>query len=250
MAGKTFLAFGCLHNPITDPGFFDFLIRRVTEFQPDYLINLGDFIDMDALASFAGSKRPLYLDFDAAKESLTRLNDAAPQAHKVLLQGNHEERLWRWEHEHIREAMSYLRWPEMKTWKHIEYVNGPAGRFNLGQVVFAHGHSVSFVACKTEAHYATNQQGLYVHAHTHRPHPVHEYRFGQTLAHKYHCNVGTGIDEVEVKKGYMKTKRSVEWGAAILTGEADTKRLVDTKPNWTAKYELYRMFECEPLVSA
>jgi predicted phosphodiesterase len=246
MANKTFLAVGCLHFPTCDMAFFEHVLDRVREVKPDYFINLGDFIDMDALSAFTGRKRPLSEDFGAARDALKAINEAAGDAKKVYLQGNHEERLWRSDNDHLTRALDYGDWPEMRGWKHIPYVNGPQGRFNLGQVVFAHGFAVGVGGCKKEAHYATNQCGLYVSAHTHRPHPVHEYRFGQTLSGKYHVNVGTGIDEEEVKLGYMKTKASNEWGSALVTGWSNTKRVVDTRCNWGCDYELYRMFEREP----
>src|SRR6056297_3474234 len=122
MANKTFLAVGCLHFPICDTRFFEHVIKRIKEVQPDYVINLGDFIDMDSLSSFPGKKRDLKEEFDAAKSALQAINEAAPSAQKVYISGNHEERLWRSDNDHLTRALDYAAWPETKGWKHIPYV--------------------------------------------------------------------------------------------------------------------------------
>lgn len=241
MANVEWLAFGCPHLPIHDPDGLDWLVEQIEERKPQVLVCLGDMIDSDCLSSFAKSNlTALKREYESVNGFCERLNDAAPNARKVWLMGNHEQRAFRPEHAHLSELIDYRRHiTAARRWKHMDYIYHPENAFTLGQVSFFHGRSVGQAACKREAIQMGVPYGLYVHAHTHRPHPVHRVSMGVTKLPYWHANSGTFIAP---KPEYMLNKDDSLWGQGIVVGHAETKRRFDGKCNWSAQTIVRRMY--------
>lgn len=241
MAIKTFLAFSCVHCPDHDPGGIDWLVKQVADRQPEVIVNLGDMIDTACLSSFARARdTPLDEEFDAADAVLTRIMDAAPSDCKlVLVEGNHEERCRRPEYAPLAKVLDYRRnIPCASAWKHIPRHYNPRGVFRLGQVSFCHGFNTGVASCKREAIQLGVPNGLYVHGHTHRPHPVHRIALGATKLPYWHANAGTFI---KPNPDYMESKDDSLWGQAIVVGHANTKRTYDHRHGWDAETIVNKM---------
>ncbi|MEM6260204.1 MAG: metallophosphoesterase [Planctomycetota bacterium] len=241
MARKSFLAFGCVHQPIADPGGVDWLIDEIADRQPDVVVNTGDLIDTNCLSSFRGRSAPnLDEEFSATGEFLQRVADAAGQAKLVWMMGNHEQRIFREEWSHLSGLLDYRRQiTEAAAWKHFDYRYHPKACYRMGQVTFGHGWTAGVASCKREAVYLGVPNGLYVHSHTHRPHPVHRISMGTTKLPYWHANVGTFIDpEID----YMATKDDSGWGMGLVSGWANTKRVYGPSTDWDAETVIHRMY--------
>ena len=91
------------HYPFQDERARSIALDIVRDFNPDVLISGSDGIDFYALSKF--SKDPkrissLQEDIDAWKVGQKEWKDAAPEATRIFLKGNHEDRLrkWLWAH--------------------------------------------------------------------------------------------------------------------------------------------------------
>jgi predicted phosphodiesterase len=247
MAIRTFVAFSCVHRPIHDADYCDWLIDAIAERQPDVVVNLGDTIDIECLSRYERVGRyTLQDEYDSTSLFVNRLNDAVrPDATLVWCEGNHEERARRMEQRDIAALIDYRRHVDgVARWKHVPYVMHPDdGTYRVGQVVFAHGFTASKHATKREAIRMTRalSNNLYVFGHTHRPFDVHQILWGTEALPFWHVNTGCGIDFGKVKQSYMQTKDDSQWGQGYVHGWSDTKRSVDTRRNWGAELVMRRM---------
>ena len=109
----------CHSQPDSDSSRFSVLGRFITQYQPETIVCLGDFLDMASLSSYdrgkwTGESRRVLEDFRAGERDLTALlapideynknrrKKAKKQytPHKVFLWGNHEARITKWTNEH------------------------------------------------------------------------------------------------------------------------------------------------------
>lgn len=242
----SFVAAGCTHTPIHNVAAIDWLVDQVRARKPDVFIHLGDMFDAECISSFdLDEPNALRAEYDAANDLCHRINKAAPKARKVWLQGNHEERMFRKQWKHLASLLDYrIHVTAAKEWLHIDYQFDTDHVFTLGQVTFAHGWAVGQSPCKTEAINLGVPMGLYVHAHTHRPHPVHRISMGVTKLPYWQVNTGTYIDRKQAKAAYMKGKNDLLWGTAMVCGKADTRRRYDcSRQFWRAELVLREMFD-------
>lgn len=238
----SFLAVGCTHFPYQDQASIDWVLAQIKKRRPDVIIHLGDMIDAESLSDHPkGMSTPtLEEEYRSASEFCAKVNDAAPRARKVWMMGNHEQRALRSNHAHISSLIDPKRHMKpVKKWKIVPYIYDRSGTYSLGQVTFAHGFNVGQSGCKKEVVQFCAQYGLYVYAHTHRPHDVHRISMGSTKLYHWHANAGTHI---KPKPGYMTCKDDSLWGQAVVVGEVDTKRRFDGKQNWKAETVIRRMY--------
>jgi hypothetical protein len=142
------------HYPYQDERARSLALEIVRDFDPDLLITGSDGLDFYALSNF--SKNPkrigqLQKEIDAWKVGQREWKDAAPDARRSYLKGNHEDRLrkWLWEHPemHSLDALKLsglLGFDELgieynvdedSDWANSEYVFG-------GTLVIRHGNLV------------------------------------------------------------------------------------------------------------
>lgn len=86
------------HFGMEDPRAIAVALGVIQEAQPDVIVHLGDLVDAYWLSRF--DKDPtnatrLQDELDAARVFLHQVAQLAPRAHRVLLEGNHEQRLTR-----------------------------------------------------------------------------------------------------------------------------------------------------------
>lgn len=119
----TAVLYGDTHIPFADPAAVKVVQAVVRDVKPDILVNMGDLVDCWQISRF--DKDPTRLDtlqdnIDAAKVHLHEMAQIAPQARRVLLEGNHETRLTRTIHKmageqralaQLRDFQQALKWP-------------------------------------------------------------------------------------------------------------------------------------------
>lgn len=93
---KAVLVINDLQIPYHDPASLGLVIRVIEDIQPDAIILNGDIIDFYTISRFnPDPKRRLQLqdDIDCAVDILHQIRTAAPLSKRILVAGNHEDRL-------------------------------------------------------------------------------------------------------------------------------------------------------------
>ena len=126
---------------------FDWIGQAIRDYKPDTVVHLGDHWDFESLSSYASAKSLEGLryqdDIDAGNAALTRLARAygSFRGRKVLLRGNHEDRLTRalganpkW-----AGAIGFHQLLDKKLgWEVVEYYQGCPGAVEIDGVTYAH----------------------------------------------------------------------------------------------------------------
>lgn len=236
---RKFIAFSCLHFPEQDAAAIEWLLSQIAEHKPACVVSLGDMIDTACLSRFSkDSVASLAAEYAAVDLFCESVNKAAPQAKKVWMQGNHEQRMFRAEHSALSEILDYRKHiKSARNWKHLPYIYSRQHVFRMGPVTFHHGFSCSDSGIKREVINLGNPNGLVISGHTHRPHDVVPVAFGNTRVPYWYANPGTFI---RPEQGYTHTLDTSRWGTGIIVGETTTKRQVGSIPEWTAQLLRYR----------
>lgn len=165
--------------------------------QPNQIIQLGDFLDLNSLATFRQELPPgerIYLrqEIEIGRERLKAWSALAPKARKILIEGNHEERLSRYLADNGGEladlASDGLNIPSLLGAKEAgwEYV-GPYGAgiwvgFE-GGLWATHGEIVrKWSADSAQANVIEKYGHSVIHGHTHRLGSFYHTLQGRTLA--------------------------------------------------------------------
>ena len=238
--GKTvsFLAFGCTHIPHHDKENAAWIVEQIKERQPNVIVCLGDLFDAETVSSFPQvNVVALGKEYDEVSRFLSLINDVAPKAKKVFMEGNHEERIFRPEYRRLSDLLDYRKHIKpLKRWKSYPYILHPDNTYNLGQLTFYHGWcaTIGGASERKESIDLGAPFGLAIHAHTHRP--VSEHVSLNTWRIPYwRMNVGCGIDFEWARNDYAKKRNISQWGHAIAVGWASTKRRHDGQRNWEAE---------------
>jgi len=240
MSKKTFIAFGCTHIPHYDREYAENLIGQIRERKPDLIICLGDLLDTGAISIYPKTDVvKLGRECEEADKFLNAINDAAPKAHKVFMEGNHEERIWRPDQSAISTMLDFRKHiKSLRPWKYYSYIENPRYTYRTGQLTFWHGNActksgvtedyegIDLSGPKECAH------GCYIHAHTHRPCEPGALRANARRLPFWRCNVGCGIDFKWVQQDYAKKRNISQWQHAFIWGWHETKRRYDGQPNW------------------
>jgi len=105
------------HIPYHDPKARELALKIITDFNPDLMVAGSDAVDFYAVSSFdKDPKRAFGLqgEIDLFKKAQREWRDAAPNAKRVYLIGNHEDRLRRylWRHPEL-DSLEALELPEL-----------------------------------------------------------------------------------------------------------------------------------------
>lgn len=88
------------HLPYADPKAVSLALNVVNYFKPDLIVMLGDVIDCSGFSRFPRSatdpKTFLATELEEWYSLARALRDAAPDAEKIYLRGNHEARIEKW----------------------------------------------------------------------------------------------------------------------------------------------------------
>lgn len=127
---------------------FDWIGALIQEYEPDYLVHLGDHWDMESLSSWCGELdregRRYTDDIAAGNEALQRLENAMGgyrPKRKIILRGNHEQRIERIvsNDSKLKGALSYDHFNDKALgWEPVDYQGSTPGRIEIEGVSFAH----------------------------------------------------------------------------------------------------------------
>lgn len=208
---KRFLAVGCSHGKHLDPAARRAVLKFIADFKPQRVIHLGDFCDTAALRAGAHERDDVDSDIDAGLQFLIEIG-----ATDVLC-GNHEDRLWRLQHDRnpLVAALSgrIIREIEDHCTKHrVRLVpwDGVHQSLTLGNYTLMHG--VMFGENATRDH--AEAFGNVIHAHTHRP--------GIATGRRSDFPLGFGVGTLTRRRemDYAKGRRAtLAWGQAFVYGE-------------------------------
>jgi hypothetical protein len=227
-----FLAFGCLHHPVADPAALRFLHDQIESFQPDVLVNLGDWYDGEGWSRWDNENPWTIIDeYRAARDHARILNAFSFIKKFVWLYGNHEAnisepgRLKKSQ----RDIVDWQDWSppggglrdEVRDW-HVVRKYGSSVRWNLGPISFTHGTKANVYSARDEARMHCVPHGLTISAHSHRPvHVTRDSLAGNQPADLWYANVGTGIDVSKAR--YIQRSNFQGWGMAVVCGEIYSK---------------------------
>jgi hypothetical protein len=85
-------------QPFHDPDAMDWALDQVAYLGPDYVVHLGDLLDLAPFSRFArepGFRGTTQPTLDAAHQYLAEAKAVAPEAHHALIAGNHDVRIER-----------------------------------------------------------------------------------------------------------------------------------------------------------
>lgn len=230
----------CIH--LNEGPAFTWALDLIRDFKPDYLVNGGDTLDSDA-ASRWNPESPMSLEdeYRIADRITIKLAEAAPNAKKVFLEGNHEHNILAQHRipKPLRSLCDYRKHiPSLKDWTRLPYIYDERGVFRLGQVSFFHGYAAGNLSDRTQAVVLGVPYGLTVCGHTHRPVPVTQVQLTQGLPLPYwYANAGT---LGPLKPEYMTRQRTDQWGAAVVLGECLMGRAHRPSPEWEAEVRMYQ----------
>ena len=127
---------------------FDWIGSMIQDYAPEYVVHLGDHWDMESLSSYSGELeregRRYVDDVEAGNAALERLDRAMggfKPKRKVILRGNHENRIERVvaDNPKLKGALSYDHFNDRALgWEPVDYVGKHPGRIVLEGVEFAH----------------------------------------------------------------------------------------------------------------
>lgn len=127
---------------------FDWIGALIREYEPEYLVHIGDHWDMPSLSSYAGElerEGQRYVeDIEAGNAALERLHTAMggfKPKRKIILRGNHEQRIERAiaDNPKLKGALSYEHFNDRALgWEPVDYVGATPGHIEIEGVKFAH----------------------------------------------------------------------------------------------------------------
>lgn len=169
---RKFVAIGCSHGHLSDRTALKAVLRFVDSYKPEVRIHLGDFTDQTAFRSGAkGTSDETVSIKDDLAAGLNFLREFRPTH---LVNGNHEDRLWRLA-DHYNEIIARAAGSvvteicdlarEMGA-QHIDHYSIPRrSGFEMGGYLWCHGWMYSEQAIRDHA----EMLGNCVIAHLHRP---------------------------------------------------------------------------------
>lgn len=148
------------HAPYHDKRAWALMIRAATDFKPDLLVCIGDFIDCYSVSSHSKSPtraRRLPEEIASALALLDQL-DGLEASRKIYVEGNHEDRLRRYINDEAPELFGLIDIPRLlrlpsRGWEFVRYRDD----VRIGKVYFTHdvgtsGRYATYKALDTYQH--------------------------------------------------------------------------------------------------
>ncbi|RYG40214.1 hypothetical protein EON79_22995, partial [bacterium] len=242
-----------MHAPTTHPGYWQWALQKISEFDPHILVNGGDWFE--GLAASRWPKTPeqdwfVRKEFVTVSEQADDLAQAAPNAKKYWQRGNHDSNLLDEPHRLTDEMKAYvgelrndLFTGPLKSWT----VGGKYGhdeKLRLGPITFQHGcatgRGIPESHLKDQAYAYCVPWGLHLSVHTHAPVPVTQARERSSWLPYWFANAGTGMDWS--KAHYMERASKEAWGRGLVLFEVNEASVKNRKPHYAA-----REWSCELL---
>lgn len=168
-ASKITVIHSDVHVPDNDKAAWKAWLKFIKYLQPNRIIYLGDFLDMESFSSHDNLRAPpkSIEEVRAGRLALKQTAQAAPDADRWLFEGNHEQRIRRKLAKHMPHAAELLDLPDLLNLKELgfSWYPFPKKRF-FGDVMYLHATSENM----HHAHNALiNQDANCVYGHIHRP---------------------------------------------------------------------------------
>jgi predicted phosphodiesterase len=135
------------HHPYQDDKARSVALQIVREFDPDIFVSGSDGIDFYAVSSFDKSPKranKLQEEIDSWVRSEIEWIDAAPNAKRFFIIGNHEDRLRRylWSHHEIADLRS-MQLESLLEFKRLNLQLAKNNEIEVGKLLIKHGERVS-----------------------------------------------------------------------------------------------------------
>jgi hypothetical protein len=126
---------------------FDWIGQAIVDYKPDVVVHLGDHWDFESLSQWAGAKelegRRYEDDLQAGNAALERLHKAygSFRGRRVILRGNHEDRLTRVMNANPRfvGAIGFHQFNDRRFgWEVVDYYHGSPKAIEIDGVTYAH----------------------------------------------------------------------------------------------------------------
>lgn len=155
---KRAVAYGDSHEPFADKHAMSVVRGIIKDVQPNLVVHVGDLLDCYSISSFDQNplrRNSLQDEIDQAGGHLHQTAQCAPDAERIYLGGNHEDRLRKliWKLQGASRELARLRvfqrvmtWPsllglEQIGWEYVDYTDQPlVGR--LSKLLLKHGDIV------------------------------------------------------------------------------------------------------------
>ncbi len=247
-----FVAFSCLHSPLTHKGYFEWLLKQIEDFRPDVIVNLGDWFEGKCAKrwpSWSDEKWSLDDELYAVARQAIDIRMAVPSARYVWLYGNHDDNLFGLAPDRIPDDIKdSVQWDRnvttaeaFKGWE-VTKKYGDRVRFRLGPITFQHGCSTQINAEKDAGYSHGTPYGLYVCGHTHRPVRVTQAEERRRYLPYWYANPGCGVEWSRLH--YMDRLQMSKWGRGCIVGDcagADQRRTAFASKQWDAELRIHSM---------
>lgn len=247
-----FLAVSCLHAPVTDKGYWKWLLALIQDFKPDVFVNLGDWYEgkpAKRWPAWSDEDWTMLDEHNAVQAQAEAINDLLPDAKKVWMYGNHDDNVFGTAPDRIQEDVrTAIRWQNQRgvsdalsSWKVIDKYTHRT-RYRLGPITFQHGCSTQGSAERDGSYLYGTPYGLYICGHTHRPVEVTQARERQVRLPYWYANPGCGANWDRMH--YMDRLSMGLWGRGAIIGEtagADQSRTAYASKQWDAQLLIHSM---------
>ena len=245
------------HAPLTDKGAWGQTMDALRDWQPHVFVHVGDAVEGNFTSRHEPDARhkwsPVF-EIEKLAEQIREINDAAPDALKVWVYGNHDSNLFEYNPgrkdadtiELLRAAFEMKvtqaglldGWIIKTGYKH-------EASWRIGQMTFRHGCDVSDAGLKQDLMSYCTPHGLHVSGHTHRPQEVTQLAIGKALTPFWWANTGCLVDMERMH--YMDRARKDMWGHAFLRGYVKAPGLKEGRhqyagKSWDAEVVILRKF--------
>jgi predicted phosphodiesterase len=181
---KTAVIFGDSHRPFHDEAALTVVRGIVKESRPDLLVHVGDANDCYTISRYSTDPARLHTlqdDLDSTRAMFHGFSEAAPQAKKIFLGGNHEDRLRKmiWDLKGAARELGKLRvfqkamtWPVLLDldaigWEYVDYTKQPLVG-EIPRLLLKHGEVVrKWSGWTAKAEWEKNARSG-ISGHTHR----------------------------------------------------------------------------------
>lgn len=253
------VAFSCTHCPVQDKQAIKWLCSQIADFKPDVLVHLGDWMEADAASRWPSEETySLEEEIAEADRVAVEIHDAAPEAERVWLLGNHDKNILdKGRIDGKVRSMCDFRRPQFDDsgeqinknllgWKIVAdyHYCRTRGVVRFGQVTLAHGYEAGTKADENHSVLLGCPMGLYVGGHTHRPtHVTQAIKSAGVPLPYWYANAGCLRD---LSPHYMRRQRGFQWGHGCVLIEADTRvgphKSLRMSRRWTAETKIRGMF--------
>lgn len=209
------IAIGDTHFPFTNRPWMKWVIKRVKEVQPAYVVQVGDVYDYFSLSAYAKTADCMTpaAEFEAgrrmAEDMWTDVHAAAPRAELLQKLGNHDARASKRLFEKLPEIRSLVDLESPFNFKGVTTEHDDTAETMIGNVFVIHGYK-SFGA------HARHNQGPTITGHLHRGGVAY---FQNRFGYYWELNAGFGADIDSVAMRYRHQKKIHGWTLGL--GEVD-----------------------------